>query len=48
MFQFKKSSTGNSIKVKMPDGSERIISLDPGSELFKILEILIIKLDLLV
>ena len=27
----KKSSSGNSIKVKMPDGSERVISLDPKS-----------------
>jgi len=27
----KKSSSGNSIKVKMPDGSERVISMDPKS-----------------
>ena len=31
----KKSSSGNSIKVKMPDGSERVISLDPKSGAFQ-------------
>ena len=30
----KKSSSGNSLKVKMPDGSERVISLDPRSPAF--------------
>ena len=29
-----KSSSGNSLKVKMPDGSERVISLDPKSSAF--------------
>ena len=31
----KKSSSGNSIKVKMPDGSEKVISLDPKSGAFQ-------------
>ena len=30
----KKSSSGRSLKVKMPDGSERVISLDPKSPAF--------------